>query len=109
MMYSLMAVFIRRVTFVRRFCAEKFTWAVALFLAILGCILPVLANFAVNPDGDAELLWRMGNPFAALDEDSGTHLVFAGVVCGLFLLLNARWLFRQFAAFRPPQDLKPKA
>ncbi len=109
LMYSLIAVFIRRVTFVHRFCTEKYTWAVALFLAILGIILPLLANFAVNPDGHATLLWRMGNPFAALDEDPETHLVFAGVVCGLFLLLNARWLFRQFAAFRPPQDLKPKA
>ncbi len=109
MMYSLMAVFIRRVTFVRRFCSEKYTWAIALFLAALGCILPLLANFAVDPTGRAKLLWHMGNPFAAFDKEPESHLLFAGVVCGLFLLLNARWIFRQFAAFRPPQDLKPKA
>jgi len=101
LMYSLMAVWIRRVTFVRRFCAEKYTWALALFLATLGCILPLLANFAVNPDGRAKLLWRVGNPFSAFDKDPETHLVFAGIVCAVFLLLNARWLFRQFAAFRP--------
>lgn len=101
MVYSLMAVFIRRHTFVRRFCPEKYTWAVALFLAVWGTILPLLANFAVNPNGKAKLLWRMGNPFAAFDKDPEIHVGFATCLFCVLVLLNLRWLLRQLSAFRP--------
>jgi ABC-type transport system involved in multi-copper enzyme maturation permease subunit len=105
--YSLMAVFIRRVTFIRRFCAEKYTWGIALFLAVWGTILPLLANFAVNPNGRVKLLWRLGNPFAAFDEDPEIHVIFAACLCGLLTLMNMRWLLRQVMAFRPAKIAIP--
>lgn len=99
--YTLLAVFIRRKTFVGRFCLEKYTWALVIFFGALGSILPLLANFVVNPNEDPKLLWHMGNPFAALDSDPEMHVAFAACACGILLILNLRWILRQFAAFRP--------
>ena len=105
--YSLLAVFIRRIPFINQICSEKYTWAIAVFLVMWGSILPLLANFVVNPGEKAKLLWRVGNPFAAFDKDPEIHVVFSACFCGLLVLLNLRWWLRQIAAFRPIKVVEP--
>lgn len=105
--YSLMAAFLRRVTFIRRFCPESMTWLLGGFLIALGCILPFIANFIVNPTSGPDLLWELGNPFAAFEsDDPAEHLVYATLLCSLLVLLNGRWLLGQLRSFRPPQAVQ---
>ena len=103
--YSLMAAFLRRVTFIRRFCPESMTWLLGGFLIALGCILPFIANFIIDPTSGPDLLWELGNPFAVWD-DPEEHQVFASLLCLLLVLLNGRWLVGQLRSFRPPQAVQ---
>lgn len=102
LMYCLIAVLLRRLPGIRRLCPEKYTWAVAVFLGLLGTILPIIAHFMVNPSGKPDLLWEFGNPFDALYDDPETHLPFLIWTLVIFTLLNVRWLLRQVVNFHPP-------
>lgn len=99
--YSLMAAWVRRAPFIQRICPEKYTWAIAGLLLAIASILPLLANFIMHPGSSSDLMWEVGNPFAAFDDNAQTHMIFSGCFCLLMLILNIRWLGRQIKAFRP--------
>jgi hypothetical protein len=93
-----------------------YTWVIALILFGLGCVLPYVVGHVLfesrtryrNPD---ELLWLyLTNPTVTIDDairpDGGQGAMTSGFVAVWAVavtLLNAGWLGRQVAHFRPPK------
>lgn len=108
LMYSLLGTFIRRLTGIRRICPEKYTWAVAVFLGMVGTLLPIIAHFVVKPNSNPDLLWEFGNPFVALFDNPEEHLT-PLIWTNIFLILiNVRWLLKQAFNFHPPKVVESK-
>jgi hypothetical protein len=114
--FCLTAVLVRRLA---RGTAMRsgYTWLVALLLFGLGCTLPFIARYAFfesrsvhgYPD---ELIWLYLPSPVVMIEDSmerwgGSHdamtMTFLAVWAVVVTLLNAGWLARQVARFRPPK------
>ncbi len=113
--YALTAVLLRRWLF-KHAAAVASTAAIAMFLVAMGCIVPVIVAFAVDPTHwDRGDWWLALNPLAAVFEiDSGrwnnlqqrglmTSLIWSSVM----VLLNIRWLAGQVSAFRPLKEETP--
>lgn len=111
--YALTAVLLRRWLF-RHTAAVASTSAIALFLVAMGCIVPVIIAFAMNPNswdihGD---WWLALNPLCSLFElDSGgwtrlqqRNLVISLAWSVLMIVLNIGWFKNQLASFRPLVD-----
>lgn len=114
--YALTAVLVRRLG---RGSALRpgFTWLVALILFGLGCVLPWIARYAFFESQSrygypGELMWLyLTSPVVMIDDaidrrgDSHAAMTttFVTVWAVLVTLLNAGWLARQVASFRPPK------
>jgi hypothetical protein len=107
LMYSLLAIRIRTLPGIARIFPEKHTWALAALLTILGTLLPIIAHFIVHPDRGPHLLWPLGNPFVAFDEDPGMHVTYALFASLILFLTNIRWVLSQVAGFRPIHPTPP--
>jgi hypothetical protein len=113
--YALTAVLFRR-AMPRGAFKPEYTWVVGLCLFALGCVLPLVAEASLYTRQSRglyrdELLWlHLPNPFVVLDRATrttgdkivGLAAVFLAAWAAAVTLLNARWLFRQAAGFRPP-------
>ena len=108
--YAMTAVLLRRLLF-RHAAAVASTSAIAIFLVAMGCIIPVILAFVMNPNnwdlhGD---WWLALNPLAPVFEADGGDwtrlqsraLVISSVWAAVMVLLNVTWLGRQLADFRP--------
>ena len=101
LVYSLLAIRIRTLPFIAKRFPEKFTWTLAGALVGIGSVTPFIAHFAVYPNRNPKLLWRIGNPFAAFDTNSETHIAFCFCALLVLVILNLRWITRQITGFRP--------
>ncbi len=114
--YAMTAVLLRRWLF-RHAAAVASTSAIAIFLVAMGCIVPVIVAFAVNPTnwdirGDWWLALNPLSPIFELDHSRWTRLQTRGLVissiwAAAMVLLNIRWLGRQVAEFRPLVEDSP--
>ncbi len=108
--YVLTAVLLRRWIF-RHAAAVASTSAIALFLVAMGCIVPMIVVYAINPmnwdmHGD---WWLALNPFSVIYELNSGHwtslqtrnLFIASIWSVVMILLNFRWLSGQIGSFRP--------
>jgi hypothetical protein len=92
--YALFASLIRR-KLLNRFIEARNTWVVALLVFTAFSIFPVFLGAFTG--FEAELL-MIGNPFMmTLNKDEG--VLFGLVAFLLALILNSRWLSRQYAEF----------
>jgi hypothetical protein len=110
--YALTAVLLRRWLF-KHAAAVASTSAIALFLVAMGCIVPVIVAFSLNPTnwdrhGD---WWLALNPLSAIFDLSSRwtdlqtrNLFIAAIWSVVMILLNFRWLSGQVGSFRPLVD-----
>lgn len=108
--YAMTAVFLRRWLF-RHSAAVASTAAIAMFLIALGCIVPVIVAFAMDPrQWDRNDWWMLLNPLGAVFDVKPNgrwtslqlnSLIISLVWANIAFLLNFRWFFSQVAAFRP--------
>jgi hypothetical protein len=113
--YGMSAVLVRRLG---RGTAMRpgFTWLVALILFGLGCTLPFIIRYSVESRSSygypGELMWLyLPSPVVMIenliDRGGGSHdeltIAFVAVWAVAVTILNAGWLVRQVANFRPPK------
>lgn len=109
--YAMTAVLLRRWLF-RHAAAVASTSAIAIFLIAMGCIVPVILAFVMNPNnwdihGDWWLALNPLSPIFELDNNNRwtalqTRTFFIATAWSIIMvLLNIRWLFGQVTAFRP--------
>lgn len=103
--YGLTAIFLRN-TVLR--ISPLYTWVIVLMLMAAGSILPYLITFLIHRGSwsfATHYYWLVTNPGAgiALLGEAGQEygLMFLAAWATLGVLLNARWFWRQIAAFRP--------
>ncbi|HEU4391410.1 MAG TPA: hypothetical protein VFV34_26660 [Blastocatellia bacterium] len=107
--YATTALFIRR-TFVSKWIGHKYTWAIAMLLLAVGCILPALLSYLLFFDSwraERHGMWLVGNPFVfGIQQFQGAYLAFAGAWATIGALVNLPWFVDQMTRFRPWQSDK---
>lgn len=106
LMYSLLAIFVRRLPGIRRVCLEKYTWAIVIALGTIGSLLPIIAHFIAYPNKSPDLLWKFGNPFSAVFNNPEGHISFTIFACIILFTLNLRWILQQIINFHPPKAVE---
>ncbi len=117
--YSLTAAVFRRMFNTSSVFRPGYTWVIALLIFGLGCVAPYLVQFALfdRPrygNTDDTIALYLINPFVMIDDAirrTDSHLpltvVFLIAWSTLATLVNAPWLMKQVANFRPP-DVEPE-
>lgn len=110
--YGMSAVLLR-VYLLRERIRPVFTWALALLLLGLGCVLPWIAAILVHAENlqrRADLQWwLLSNPFVAIYEIGDGHhddfvtacFVFLGGWALALVALSLAWTLQQIVQFRP--------
>lgn len=103
--YCMTALLIKRLFLPDR-VPRMHTWAIAMLLLLLGCILPLFCGFFFGQTRRFSDAWFVGNPFAMMGDSRNDsvrhmHMIFAGGWAFVIVWLNLRWLIHQYRNFRP--------
>lgn len=99
--YGLIALFLQRKVLAKWF-PLRLTWVLALIVAAVCSMIPLIVTFVVEGAGFSRLKWELGCAVAVFDtRNEWDHLAFAAVMLAGFLLVNLRYLWRGVAAFVP--------